>query len=54
MPVIALLPGASTIVGLLIAWPAVPMVLGHDVAALPRLIARRTVVSTGWLGSLAS
>ena len=43
MAVIALLPGASTIVGVLLAWPAVQMVLGHDVAALPRLIARRMV-----------
>jgi hypothetical protein len=43
MAVIALLPGASTIVGVLVAWPAIQMVLGHDVAALPRLIARRMV-----------
>jgi hypothetical protein len=43
MAVIALLPGASTIVGLLIAWPAVQMVLGQTVAVLPRLIARRKV-----------
>ena len=43
MAVIALLPGASTIVGVLLAWPAVQMILGHDVAALPRLIARRMV-----------
>jgi hypothetical protein len=40
---VTLLPGASTIVGLLVAWPAVQMVLGHDVAVLPRLIARRMV-----------
>ncbi|WIM11661.1 exopolysaccharide biosynthesis protein [Enhydrobacter sp.] len=43
MAVVALLPGASTIVGLLVAWPAVQMVLGHDVVMLPRLIARRMV-----------
>ncbi len=43
MAVIALLPGASTIVGVLLAWPAVQVVLGHDGAALPRLIARRMV-----------
>ena len=43
MAVLALLPGASTIVGVLIAWPAVQMLLGHDVAALPRVIARREI-----------
>jgi hypothetical protein len=43
MAVIAFLPGASTIVGVLVAWPAVQMVLGHDMAVLPRLIARRNV-----------
>jgi hypothetical protein len=43
MAVIAFLPGASTIVGLLVAWPAIQMVLGHDVAVLPRLIARKKV-----------
>jgi len=30
-------------VGLLIAWPAIQMILGHDVAVLPRLIARRKI-----------
>jgi hypothetical protein len=43
MAVIAFVPGASTIVGLLIAWPAVQMILGHDMAVLPRLIARRKI-----------
>jgi hypothetical protein len=43
MAVIGFLPGASTIIGLLVAWPAVQMVLGHDVAVLPRFIARRKV-----------
>jgi hypothetical protein len=43
MAVIALLPGASTVVGVLIAWPAIQMILGHDAAALPRRIARREV-----------
>ena len=43
MAVIALLPGASTIVGLLIAWPAIQLILGHEKAALPRAIARREV-----------
>lgn len=43
MAVIAFLPGVSTLVGLLVAWPAVQMVLGHDKAVLPRLIARRQV-----------
>ena len=43
MAVLALLPGASTLMGVLIAWPSVQMMLGHDVAALPRVIARREV-----------
>ena len=43
MAVIGFLPGASTIIGLLLAWPAVQMLLGHEVAALPRLVARRQV-----------
>jgi hypothetical protein len=43
MAVIAFLPGASMIVGLLVAWPAIQMILGHDVAVLPRLIARKQV-----------
>jgi hypothetical protein len=43
MAVIALLPGASTVMGVLIAWPAVQMILGHDLAVLPRWIARREI-----------
>jgi hypothetical protein len=43
MAVIGCVPGASTIVGLLVAWPAIQMVLGHDAAVLPRLVARREV-----------
>jgi hypothetical protein len=43
MAVIAFIPGASTVIGVLIAWPAVQMMLGHDLASLPRLIARKQV-----------
>lgn len=43
MAVIALLPGASTVIGVLIAWPAIQMILGHEAAVLPRWIARREV-----------
>ena len=43
MAAIGFLPGASTIVGLLMAWPALQMVLGHEAAVLPRLIARREI-----------
>jgi hypothetical protein len=43
MAIVALLPGASTIVGLLIAWPAIQLMLGHDAARLPRAMARREV-----------
>lgn len=41
MAAVAFLPGASSVIGVLIAWPAVQMVLGHDRAALPRVIAQR-------------
>jgi hypothetical protein len=43
MAVIALLPGASIVVGLLMAWPAVQLMLGHEKASLPRVMARREV-----------
>lgn len=43
MAIVALLPGASTIVGLLIAWPAIQLMLGHDAARLPWTMARREV-----------
>lgn len=43
MALIGLLPGASTVVGLLVAWPAVQMIRGREVAVLPALIARRKV-----------
>jgi hypothetical protein len=43
MAVIALIPGASTVVGVLVAWPAVQMMLGQEVGVLPRLIARRKI-----------
>ena len=43
MGMVALFPGASTLVGVLLAWPAVQLVLGHEATALPRIIAGRTV-----------
>ena len=43
MTVVGFVPGASTVVGLLMAWPAIQMVLGHEQAVLPRLVARREV-----------
>lgn len=43
MAVIAFLPGAATLIGVLVAWPAVQMILGHDVAILPTFISRRTI-----------
>jgi hypothetical protein len=43
MGMVALVPGASTLVGVLLAWPAVQLMLGHETAELPRLIGRRTV-----------
>jgi hypothetical protein len=43
MGVTALVPGASTVVGVLVGWPAVQMMLGHEAGVLPRLVARRQV-----------
>jgi hypothetical protein len=43
MAVIGLLPGVSMFMGPLVAWLAVQMVLGHEAAALPQFVARRSV-----------
>ena len=43
MAVVGFVPGASTVIGLLMAWPAIQMVLGHETAVLPRLVARREI-----------
>jgi hypothetical protein len=43
MAVVGFVPGASTVVGLLMAWPAIQMVLGHETAVLPDLVARREI-----------
>jgi hypothetical protein len=43
MAVVAFLPGASSVIGVLVAWPAVQMVLGHDKVVLPRVVMRRKV-----------
>jgi hypothetical protein len=43
MAVIALMPGLSTVVGLLIAWPAIQLILGHGAAKLPQALARREI-----------
>jgi hypothetical protein len=43
MAMVGCVPGASIFIGLLMAWPAIQMVLGHDAAALPRLVARREI-----------
>ncbi len=43
MAVIALVPGASTVIGVLIAWPAIQMMLGHHTPVLPGFFARRKI-----------
>jgi hypothetical protein len=43
MAVLGFLPGVSTVAGLLVAWLAVQMMLGHEAAVLPRLVARRSI-----------
>jgi hypothetical protein len=43
MAVLGFLPGASTVVGLVVAWLAVQMMLGHEAAVLPGPVARRSI-----------
>jgi len=43
MGVLGLLPGISTIAALMVVWLAVQMILGHEAAVLPRLVARRSI-----------
>ena len=43
MGVLGLLPGISTIAALMVVWLAVQMMLGHEAAVLPRLVARRSI-----------
>ena len=45
MALVALVPGASTIVGVLIAWPAIQMILGHHTPVLPGIFARRKIAA---------
>lgn len=40
---LSFLPGVATLAGMLIAWPAVQMMLGHDTAVLPGFVARRKI-----------
>jgi hypothetical protein len=40
---LALVPGLSTFIGLLLTWPAAQMILARPAPGLPRWIARRTV-----------
>jgi len=43
MGLVGLVPGLSTFVGALVAWPAFQMVRGQEVASLPRMVGRRTI-----------
>jgi len=43
MALIGLVPGASTFIGVLIAWPAIQLILRHDAPVLPRFVARREI-----------
>jgi len=43
MAVLALVPGGSTIIGVLIAWPALQLVFGRVTPLLPGVLARRAV-----------
>ncbi len=43
MGLVGLVPGLSTFVGALVAWPALQMVRGREVASLPAIVRRRTI-----------
>lgn len=43
MAVVAVIPGGSTIIGVLIAWPALQLALGRHSAVLPGFLARRLI-----------
>ncbi len=43
MGLVGLVPGLSTVVGALVAWPALQMVRGREVASLPGVVRRRTI-----------
>lgn len=41
LALLAFIPGIASVSGILIVWPAVQMLLGHDAAVLPGFVARR-------------
>ena len=43
LALLAFVPGVATMSSVLIAWPAVQMILGHNAAVLPKLVARREI-----------
>ncbi|CAN5642185.1 exopolysaccharide biosynthesis protein [soil metagenome] len=43
MGLVGLVPGLSTFVGALVAWPALQLVRGRKVASLPRVVRERTI-----------
>ena len=43
MGLVGLVPGLSTFVGALVAWPALQLIRGRKVASLPRLVRERTI-----------
>ncbi|MEQ9123305.1 MAG: exopolysaccharide biosynthesis protein [Alphaproteobacteria bacterium] len=43
LALLCFVPGVATISSVLIAWPAIQMILGHDGAVLPKFVARREI-----------
>jgi hypothetical protein len=43
LALLSFVPGAATVTGILIVWPAVQMILGHEAASLPKVVARREI-----------
>lgn len=44
LALLAFVPGAATVSSVLIAWPAIQMMLGREAAAFPSVVARREVL----------
>jgi hypothetical protein len=43
LALLTFVPGAAMVAAVLIVWPAVQMILGHDAAVLPKFVARRKI-----------
>jgi Exopolysaccharide synthesis, ExoD len=59
LALLGLAPGIAMFTGVLLAYPAIQMILGHDSPALPHFLAARSIPTQGtkrldWLGGILS